>query len=47
MDRAISLEARRVDLAIELPFMLGRARVDPPAHEVAFGQKSERMQPRR
>jgi len=45
MDRAISLEARRVDLSIELPFLLGRARVDPPAHEVAIGRKSERMQP--
>src|SRR5690348_9754150 len=45
MDRAISLEARRVDLSIELPFLLGRARVDPPAHEVAVGHKSERMQP--
>ena len=45
MDRAISLEARRVDLSIELPFLLGRARVDPPAHEVALGGRSERMQP--
>ena len=45
MDRAISLEARRVDLSIELPFMLGSARVDPPAHEVAVRGKPERMQP--
>jgi DNA-binding winged helix-turn-helix (wHTH) protein/TolB-like protein len=45
MDRAISLEARRIDLSIELPFLLGRARVDPPAHEVTIGRKSERMQP--
>ena len=45
MDRAISLEARRVDLSIELPFLLGRARVDPPAHELTIRRKSERMQP--
>lgn len=45
MDRAISLESRRVDLSIELPFLLGRVRVDPPAHEVIIGRKSERMQP--
>jgi DNA-binding winged helix-turn-helix (wHTH) protein/TolB-like protein len=45
MDRAISLEARRVDLSIELPFSLGRARVDPSAREITIGRKSERMQP--
>jgi DNA-binding winged helix-turn-helix (wHTH) protein/TolB-like protein len=45
MDRAISLEARRVDLSIELPFLLGRARVDPPAHEVTVDRRSTRMQP--
>ena len=45
MDRAISLEARRVDLSIELPFVLGRARIDPPAHEITVGRRSERMQP--
>jgi DNA-binding winged helix-turn-helix (wHTH) protein/TolB-like protein len=45
MDRAISLEARRVDLSIELPFLLGPARVDPSAHEVTIGRKSERLQP--
>lgn len=45
MDRAISLEARRVDLAIELPFLLGRARIDPPAHEITIRGKCERMQP--
>ena len=45
MDRAISLEARRVDLSIELPFLLGSARVDPPAHELTIRRKSERMQP--
>jgi DNA-binding winged helix-turn-helix (wHTH) protein/TolB-like protein len=45
MDRAISLEARRVDLSIELPFLLGRARFDPPAHEVTIGRRCERLQP--
>ena len=45
MDRAISLEARRIDLSIELPFTLGRSRIDPSAHEVAVGGKFERMQP--
>jgi DNA-binding winged helix-turn-helix (wHTH) protein/TolB-like protein len=45
MDRAISLEARRVDLSIELPFLLGGARIDPPAHEITLHRKSERMQP--
>ena len=45
MDRAISLEARRVDLSIELPFMLGSARIDPPAHEITIRRNSERMQP--
>ena len=45
MDRAISLEARRIELSIELPFQLGRASVDPPAHEVTIGRKPERMQP--
>src|SRR5690349_13531906 len=45
MDRPISLEARRVDLTIELPFRLGRLRVDPPAHEYAIDGVAERMQP--
>lgn len=45
MDRAISLEARRIDLSIELPFLLGRAKIDPSAHEITIGRKSERMQP--
>jgi DNA-binding winged helix-turn-helix (wHTH) protein len=45
MDRAISLEARRVDLSIEPPFRLGRASIDPSAHEITIGRKSERMQP--
>lgn len=45
MDRAISLESRRVDLALELPFLLGGARVDPPAHEITIRRTAERMQP--
>ncbi|HEX5237791.1 MAG TPA: winged helix-turn-helix domain-containing protein [Sphingomicrobium sp.] len=45
MDRAISLEARRIDLSIELPFQLGRAGVDPSAHEIGFGRESRRLQP--
>lgn len=45
MDQPISLEARRVDLRIELPFQLGRARVDPPAHEYVIGGTVTRMQP--
>lgn len=45
MDRAISLERRRIDLSIELPFQLGRARVDPPAHETTIAGRSARMQP--
>lgn len=45
MDRAVSLEARRIDLTIELPFQLGHARIDPPAHEWAIGDSSNRMQP--
>jgi DNA-binding winged helix-turn-helix (wHTH) protein len=45
MDRLISLEARSVDLAIEPPFQLGRARVDPQAHEYVIGGKATRIQP--
>jgi DNA-binding winged helix-turn-helix (wHTH) protein len=45
MDRPISLEARRIDLAIEPPFLLGPARIDPPAHEISIGGRAERMQP--
>lgn len=45
MDRAVSLEARRIDLSIELPFKLGHARIDPPAHEWSIGDSSNRMQP--
>ena len=45
MDRAISLDARRIDLSIELPFQLGPATVDPRAHELSFGRESRRLQP--
>ena len=36
MDRAISLDARRIDLTIEPSFHLGAARVDPRSHEIAW-----------
>jgi DNA-binding winged helix-turn-helix (wHTH) protein len=45
MDRAVSLEARRIELSIETPFLLGRARIDPSAHECTVGQSVVRMQP--
>ena len=45
MDRAVSLEARRIELAFELRFQLGAAAIDPPAHETTIGGKSARMQP--
>jgi DNA-binding winged helix-turn-helix (wHTH) protein/TolB-like protein len=45
MDRAVSLGARRIDLAIEPPFQLGLARIDPPAHEITISGKSVRIQP--
>ena len=45
MDRAISLELRRIDLSIELPFQLGRAAANPRAHEVSWGSESRRVQP--
>ena len=45
MDRAISLEARRIDLTIELPFKLGPVRVDPRAHEISWGGECRRVQP--
>lgn len=45
MDRAISLNARRIDLSIELPFQLGRAAVDPRAHEIGWRGESRRLQP--
>ncbi len=45
MDRLISLEARSVDLAVEPPFLLGRARLEPQAHEYVIDGKPTRMQP--
>jgi DNA-binding winged helix-turn-helix (wHTH) protein len=45
LDRAISLELRRIDLSIELPFQLGRAAANPRAHEVSWGSESRRVQP--
>jgi DNA-binding winged helix-turn-helix (wHTH) protein len=44
MDRAVSLEAR-IFLPIEPTFELGRAKVDPPTHQIVIGGKSVRMQP--
>lgn len=45
MDRPVSLETRQIELAIEPAFQLGRATVDPPAHAIAIGGQSARMQP--
>ena len=45
MDRAISLEAGTVNLAIEPSFCLGPARIDPPAHTISWGGESRRLQP--
>lgn len=45
MDRAISLDARRIDLSIEPPFQLGGATVDPRAHEIGWGDELRRLQP--
>ena len=45
MDRPIALEARSVDLPTEPPFQLGRARIDPEAHEYVIDGKPTRMQP--
>ena len=45
MDRPISHEARRVDLATASAIQLGRARVDPEAHEYTIGETSTRLQP--
>jgi DNA-binding winged helix-turn-helix (wHTH) protein/tetratricopeptide (TPR) repeat protein len=45
MDRPISLEARRIDLRTEPPFTLGRASVDPSAHEFVIGDSATRVQP--
>lgn len=45
MDRAISLEARSVDLAIEAPFRLGQSTIDTRAHTITVGGKATRIQP--
>lgn len=45
MDRPIALEARSVDLDDRPAFLLGRARIDPRAHEYAIAGKSKRIQP--
>ena len=45
MDRPISLEARRIDLAVEPPFQLGSARIDPRSHEIAWDDELRRLQP--
>ena len=45
MDRPVSLEARRVDLAVEPAFHLGSAWVEPPAHEIIIGGTRARIQP--
>ena len=45
MDRAISLESRRINLSFELPFRLGRATADPRAHEINWERESRRLQP--
>jgi DNA-binding winged helix-turn-helix (wHTH) protein/TolB-like protein len=45
MDWAVSAHARRIELALEPPFDLGGARVDPPSHEIIVDRRSTRMQP--
>ena len=45
MDLAIPLERRRIDLGSSPSFQLGRAMVDPPAHEYRIGPVATRMQP--
>jgi DNA-binding winged helix-turn-helix (wHTH) protein/tetratricopeptide (TPR) repeat protein len=45
VDRAISIDARRIDLVIEPAFQLGGVRIDPSAHEFTTGAIAERMQP--
>jgi DNA-binding winged helix-turn-helix (wHTH) protein len=44
--RPISVGVRRVNLAIEPIFVLGRARIDPEAHEFTIAGSPTRMQPR-
>ena len=45
MDRPISLSLRSVDLASEPAFQLGRALIDPQAHECVISDTSTRLQP--
>ena len=45
MDRPVSLQARRIDLKVEPAFKLGRAKVDPAAHEITIDGKSHGVQP--
>ena len=46
LDHPISLRARSVNLSVEPGFVLGRAWVDPEAHEFTIAGKRARMQPR-
>jgi DNA-binding winged helix-turn-helix (wHTH) protein/tetratricopeptide (TPR) repeat protein len=45
MDRAVSLGARRIQLAHEPPFNLQHVRVDPTAHEVTWDNITRHVQP--
>jgi tetratricopeptide (TPR) repeat protein len=45
MDQPVSLQARRIDLRVELGFDLGPARVDPAAHEITIDGSTQRLQP--
>ena len=45
MDQAVSIAARRVDLAQAAPFALGPAAIDPAAHEAVIGSRREHFQP--
>src|SRR5215212_5504762 len=45
MDRPVSLEARRIHLTTSSRFRLGRASIDPAAHEIEIDGRSQRMQP--
>lgn len=46
MSQPILARPRRINLAVEQSFMLGRARIHPDAHEYRIGSKPTRMQPR-
>lgn len=45
MDRAVSGYARRIDLSDLAPLKIGRAAIDPAAHEARYDGKVERLQP--